>query len=49
MVLQMLLLLEGLVAAFEGAFEHALVAFQVPVKLALADKLPVSADWALKL
>lgn len=41
MILQMLLLLKRLVAAFKGALEHALVALEVPVQLALAYKLSV--------
>lgn len=48
MVLQVLLLLEGLVAALDVAGELPLVALQVPVEFALADELAIQADWALK-
>lgn len=45
----MLLLLEGFVAALEGALELSLMALEVPVQLALADELLVDTDVALEL
>ena len=45
----MLLLLEGFVAAFEGAPELTLVALKMPVQLALADELLVEANRTLEL
>ena len=47
-VLEVLLLLEGLVTALEGALELALVALEVPVQLALADELAIQADGTLE-
>jgi hypothetical protein len=49
MVLAVLLLLEGLVTPFKGALKLALVALEVPIQLALADKLSVQTNRALKL
>lgn len=49
MILKVLLLLEGLVAPFKAALELAFVTLEMPVKLALAYKLAIEADWALKL
>ena len=49
MILQVLLLLERLVTAFESAHELALMALEVPVKLALADELLVGANRTLEL
>ena len=48
-VFQMLLLLKSLVTPLEGALELPLVAFEVPVELALANELLVEADVALEL
>ena len=48
-VLQVLLLLECLVAAFVRACELPLMALEVPIELTLRDELPVNADWTLKL
>lgn len=45
----MLLLLEGFIAAFEGALELTLVALEMPVQLALADELLVEANRTLEL
>lgn len=45
----MLLLLERLVTPVKAALELSFVALEVPVELALADKLPIDADRALKL
>ena len=49
MIFQVLLLLEGFVAAFEGALELTLVALKMPVQLALADELLVEANRTLEL
>ena len=49
MIFQVLLLLERLVAALEVALELPLVAFEVPVQLALADELAIDADRTLEL
>ena len=49
MVLQVLFLLEGLVAAGVCALELPLMTLKVPIKLTLADELLVRANWALKL
>ena len=49
MVLEMLLLLERLVAPLVGAFELPLVALEVPIELTLADKLLVRTFGALEL
>ena len=46
---QVLLLLERLLTAGRCAWESSTVALEVPVELALADKLLVEADMALKL
>jgi hypothetical protein len=48
-VLQMLFLLERLVATFKAAFELTLVAFEMPIKFTLADKLAIKTDRALEL
>ena len=49
MILQVLLLLERLVTTFKSAHELALMALEVPVKLALADELLVGANRTLEL
>ena len=49
MVLEMLLLFESLVAAFERARELSLMALEVPIELALRDELAVEADGTLEL
>lgn len=45
----MLFLLERLVATFKAAFELTLVAFEMPIKFTLADKLAIKTDRALEL
>ena len=42
-------MLEGFVAALEGALELSLMALEVPVQLALADELLVEANGTLEL
>ena len=49
MILQVLFLFKGLVAAGVCALELPLVTLKMPIKLALAYKLLVNANWALKL
>ena len=49
MVLEMLLLLECLVAAFKRAVELSLVALEMPVKLALRNELAIEAYRTLEL
>ena len=49
MIFEVLLLLEGTAAPFECALELPLVLLKVPIQLALADELPIEADWALEL
>ena len=49
MILQMLFLFKGLVAAGVCALKLPLVALKMPIKLTLAYELLVRANWALKL
>ena len=48
-ILQVLFLFEGLVAARIRALKLPLVTLKMPIKLALAYELLVNANWALKL
>ena len=49
MAFQVLFLFKGLVTAWRCALESSTMALEVPVQLALADKLLVDADRALEL